>query len=944
MAKISDTTSYPNIAPVADDYLILTDYNSSLATKTVTVDALSVYLFGNIGGSLIPTIDDTYDIGSPTLQWRNLYIDGIANIDSLSADVGSVITLTVPTSFTTNGTTVFNGAISGTSFITSIALTGASNTNIASTLAIKTYVDTAIATVDDLGGSYDTSTTSVNLPTQSLRILGTANQITTTGDGAQTMQIAFPTNITTPGQLNSGGPIIPTATTFNIGTTALKWAKLFSTDIADNANSSGTANQFLRKSAANALEWSSVGIGNSLNVLTSNSGSFTVDLSTQSLSVVGTSNEIDTSNPAGQSVAIRLPLNITTRGQLNSLGAIIPTTNISANLGSSVNRWLNFFTKEIADATGNFGVANQILAKNVGNTGLEWRQEANTNDKTLTISDGTTTGAIDLPTEQLKFTGTTNQLTATVLNQEVTFAFPTNITTPGQFNSGGALVPTANDTYNIGTTGNKWAKLFSTDIADGANSSGTANQVLAKNASNALEWQAQAGGGSMTSWDITDGTTAQTIANGEVVTLAGTTSQITTTQASGTVTFSIPTALTIPGTLSSTGDVIPVTDQLIDLGGDGNRWKTTWTKDIADANDGLGTAAQVLAKNAANTGLEWVNATSGSGTVTSVAATTAGDALDVSVTTPTVAASLEFSFAGTAAEYISGQGNLLDFPAINFTSLTTTGSSGVSTLSAGVLNIPNYVSGSLEFLGDSNTGTPSVNLSSQSFTISGTTNEIVTSGSGQALTIALPTNITTNGQLNSTGAIIPVTDSAVNLGTTTKKWLNIFVDQINDEANSVGTANQVLAKNASNSGLEWQAQASSSDLLTKTISISNAAMKTLSSSPVELVAAPGANQVLVVDSALFYLDFVSPAFNLPSDLFISYSGSSATIYRPFAAINSTIANSSADVYVNLSKVDTDNNNNGQCRVNEALDLGGPNTATGGGTVKIKIQYRIENLS
>ena len=412
MATISDTTSYPNIAPVADDYLILTDYNSSLATKTVTVDALSVYLFGNIGGSLIPTIDDTYDIGSPTLQWRNLYIDGIANIDSLSADVGSVITLTVPTSFTTNGTTVFNGAISGTSFITSIALTGASNTNIASTLAIKTYVDTAIATVDDLGGSYDTSTTSVNLPTQSLRILGTANQITTTGDGAQTMQIAF----------------------------------------------------------------------------------------------------------------------------------------------------------------------------------------------------------------------------------------PTNITTPGQFNSGGALVPTANDTYNIGTTGNKWAKLFSTDIADGANSSGTANQVLAKNASNALEWQAQAGGGSMTSWDITDGTTAQTIANGEVVTLAGTTSQITTTQASGTVTFSIPTALTIPGTLSSTGDVIPVTDQLIDLGGDGNRWKTTWTKDIADANDGLGTAAQVLAKNAANTGLEWVNATSGSGTVTSVAATTAGDALDVSVTTPTVAASLEFSF------------------------------------------------------------------------------------------------------------------------------------------------------------------------------------------------------------------------------------------------------------------------------------------------------------
>ena len=36
---------------------------------------------------------------------------------------------------------VINGAISGTNVITSTTLVGASNTNIASTLAIKTYVD-----------------------------------------------------------------------------------------------------------------------------------------------------------------------------------------------------------------------------------------------------------------------------------------------------------------------------------------------------------------------------------------------------------------------------------------------------------------------------------------------------------------------------------------------------------------------------------------------------------------------------------------------------------------------------------------------------------------------------------------------------------------------------------------------------------------------------------
>ena len=92
MAKISDTTSYPNIAPVGDDYLILTDKDSALATKTVTVENLGVYLFGNIPGSLIPALDDTYDIGSASKEWRDLYIDGVARIDDLRADVGEIIT------------------------------------------------------------------------------------------------------------------------------------------------------------------------------------------------------------------------------------------------------------------------------------------------------------------------------------------------------------------------------------------------------------------------------------------------------------------------------------------------------------------------------------------------------------------------------------------------------------------------------------------------------------------------------------------------------------------------------------------------------------------------------------------------------------------------------------------------------------------------------------
>jgi len=42
----------------------------------------------NVGGefvsSLVPNDDDTYDLGSPTKEWRNLYVDGLAEIDDLN--------------------------------------------------------------------------------------------------------------------------------------------------------------------------------------------------------------------------------------------------------------------------------------------------------------------------------------------------------------------------------------------------------------------------------------------------------------------------------------------------------------------------------------------------------------------------------------------------------------------------------------------------------------------------------------------------------------------------------------------------------------------------------------------------------------------------------------------------------------------------------------------
>ena len=80
----------------------------------------------------------------------------------------------------------------------------------------------------------------------------------------------------------------------------------------------------------------------------------------------------------------------------------------------------------------------------------------------------------------------------------------------------------------------------------------------------------------------------------------------------------------------------------------------------------LGTANQLLRVNTGETALEYFSPTwtSNTGTVTSVAASVGGTALGVSGTPITSSGTLAFAWAGTSGQYVDGQGNLQNFPAI----------------------------------------------------------------------------------------------------------------------------------------------------------------------------------------------------------------------------------------------------------------------------------------
>lgn len=66
--------------------------NGNISIGDSTAD--NIIINGRIDSDLIPDDDGLYDLGSSSLEWQDLYIDGTANIDSLAADTAAIGDLT----------------------------------------------------------------------------------------------------------------------------------------------------------------------------------------------------------------------------------------------------------------------------------------------------------------------------------------------------------------------------------------------------------------------------------------------------------------------------------------------------------------------------------------------------------------------------------------------------------------------------------------------------------------------------------------------------------------------------------------------------------------------------------------------------------------------------------------------------------------------------------
>ena len=98
---IAGLSSHVGVSTFAADVFMYSDLQVTGTTTfnggTLTLgdSASDNVVFGaDVDSSIIPDDDNTYDLGSSTQEWRNIYIDGTANIDALLADTAKIGDLT----------------------------------------------------------------------------------------------------------------------------------------------------------------------------------------------------------------------------------------------------------------------------------------------------------------------------------------------------------------------------------------------------------------------------------------------------------------------------------------------------------------------------------------------------------------------------------------------------------------------------------------------------------------------------------------------------------------------------------------------------------------------------------------------------------------------------------------------------------------------------------
>jgi hypothetical protein len=250
--------------------ILLDDSNNHLEFY-VNVSSSSVQQLRIQDGAIVPITDNDIDLGTSLLEFKDLYIDGTANIDSLVADtadinagtVDAVIGGTTPaagtfTTLTANTSLALASGSTVTSILDEDTLSSDSDTALATQQSIKAYVDAQVTAQDldfqaDSGGAL-----SIDLDSETLTLTGGTgidtsgatntvtfaidNTVVATLTDSQTLTNKTLTTPVISSISNTGTITLPTSTDTLVGraTTDTLTNKTLTTPIISSISNTGT--------------------------------------------------------------------------------------------------------------------------------------------------------------------------------------------------------------------------------------------------------------------------------------------------------------------------------------------------------------------------------------------------------------------------------------------------------------------------------------------------------------------------------------------------------------------------------------------------------------------------------------------------------------------------------------------------------------------------------
>jgi hypothetical protein len=378
----------------------MTSANAQITNLNATSSTIGTFVAssGTVGGHLVPSTNVTYDLGSSSLRWRDIYLSGntiylgdktlsvandtfnIANIAATTANlttstIGTLInTNTVTTNVSSSTLTLSTGLTSASAQITNLNATTGTIASLLTTNAVSTNISSGTLNLSTGLTSASIQVTNLNATTSTIPTLLNTNTITT--------------NVSS-GTLNlSTGLTSASAQVTNLNATTSTVATLRNTNTITTNISSGTLNLSTGLTSASIqvtnenATTSTIATLRNTNAVSTNISSGTLNLSTGMTSANAqitnlVSTNISTSTLVASTVSSNVissttytGSNLSLSGNLNVAGTLTTVNITSTNLvNTNVSAGIVVASTSLS-ATGNSNTIGNNIFTTGGNVGI----------------------------------------------------------------------------------------------------------------------------------------------------------------------------------------------------------------------------------------------------------------------------------------------------------------------------------------------------------------------------------------------------------------------------------------------------------------------------------------------------------------------------------------------------------------------------------------------